>query len=213
VLGTACSNQTCVSGACQGSCAPGQVTCSGALQPQNCSGTGNWQNNGSVCATSCSSGACVAPECQASDGGLYQCPSGDNCCGNTSDYSASCAATCPAGTSALDCTGTTGANECASGTVCCGNLILNGSGSPPNCGATSLTSACATSCTDKAPSNPFSCGAAGTSYTVRLCRTKADCTGSSNGDTNCCSCGTISGKKNPVYLCEPSAATLVCSCL
>ena len=189
------------------------MTCSGALQPQNCSGTGTWQNNGSVCATSCSSGACVAPECQASDGGLYQCPSGDELLRQYERLLGELRGDVPGRDERPRLRRDTGANECASGTVCCGNLILNGSGSPPNCGATSLTSACATSCTDKAPSNPFSCGSAGTSYTVRLCRTKADCTGSSNGDTNCCSCGTISGKKNPVYICEPNAATLVCSCL
>jgi hypothetical protein len=166
-----------------------------------------------VCATYCSAGACVAPECEAADGGFYQCPAGDNCCGNPSNYSATCAATCPSGTYATDCGGNTGANQCPTGSVCCGSLVLSGAGTVPSCAATSLTSSCeaTASCVDKAPSSPLSC-VAGT-YPVRLCRANSDCTGAHNGDTNCCSCGKIGGKANPVYLCEPDAALLVCTCM
>lgn len=55
-----CANQACVSGACQGVCAPGQKQCSGKT-PQACTSTGQWEDQ-TTCpqAAICSDGACVA---------------------------------------------------------------------------------------------------------------------------------------------------------
>jgi hypothetical protein len=46
-----------VAGVCQGSCAPGQVNCSG-LTPQTCSTSGQWLN-GTTCPYVCLNGACT----------------------------------------------------------------------------------------------------------------------------------------------------------
>ncbi len=55
-----CTNQTCVNGACQGVCAPGQKNCSGNT-PQTCSNAGQWQSlTGCGTNTLCNAGACVA---------------------------------------------------------------------------------------------------------------------------------------------------------
>jgi hypothetical protein len=74
--GLACTNQTCVNGACAGVCAPGQTKCSGNTQ-QACDGSGNWATS-TTCPVACCSGACVDTKTDV------------NNCG-------SCGATCGAG--------------------------------------------------------------------------------------------------------------------
>jgi formylglycine-generating enzyme required for sulfatase activity len=54
-----CVDQTCVSGACTGVCAPGQVRCKGDV-PQSCDSNGNWAD-GVLCQAYCSQGACINP--------------------------------------------------------------------------------------------------------------------------------------------------------
>jgi len=54
-----CSDQTCVSGACTGVCAPGQTRCDGQT-PQACGTNGQW-GSGTTCdaSTTCVSGTCT----------------------------------------------------------------------------------------------------------------------------------------------------------
>ena len=81
----ACTNQTCVSGACAGVCGPGQVNCDG-LQPQTCAGSGQWQNEGAACSGTtafCVDAGCTAPppSCAPGGPGMNDCgASGESCC-------------------------------------------------------------------------------------------------------------------------------------
>jgi hypothetical protein len=68
----ACTNQTCVSGACQGVCAPGQLRCSGN-GVQTCTATGTWG-----AAVACLSQACLAGACTGSCS-----PGSTQCSGNS----------------------------------------------------------------------------------------------------------------------------------
>ena len=66
------TNDTCVAGVCQGSCAPGQFNCS-LQQPQKCSPTGAWIDNGAACSASKTCSADVG-KCQGDCGpGQRQC--------------------------------------------------------------------------------------------------------------------------------------------
>jgi hypothetical protein len=154
------------------------------------------------------------------------CALGDDCCANTTNYTGTCEAkgadggVCPTGGGALDCVGSAGPDggieqgECPTGKICCGTLVVNG-GKVPNCTASSVKAACASSCGDNPPFGlPGSACTTG-NYTVRLCRSKADCAADPGGDTACCSCGTNdAGALNPVYMCLSTLAkSFGCTCL
>ena len=181
---------------------------SDGVSVDTCNASGAWANS-STCQYSCKGGACQGPACQLSaDAGVIDCPLGDNCCANASNYTAACEAngadggTCPTGGGALLCEGSKGPDgglelgQCPSTQFCCGKITLTG-GTVPNCTATSITSACsASACGDNMPSGLGPCGTG--SKNARLCLSNADCT----GDTNypkCCSCGTNSAgvQNNP----------------
>ncbi len=50
----ACTNQTCISGVCTGTCAPGQTQCNGNW-PTACNSAGQWENYGAECGGYCAS--------------------------------------------------------------------------------------------------------------------------------------------------------------
>ena len=64
----ACTNQTCVAGACSGSCAPGQISCMGSV-PQTCGPDGAWVA-GTVTSGKC--GAVCDPSATQCMGGTQQ---------------------------------------------------------------------------------------------------------------------------------------------
>ena len=167
-----------------------------------------------------SDGACddcsVGPTCQQSDGAIYVCPAGDDCCASPSPpYPTSCApsGTCPTGSYAIDCAGATDlpdagvTGQCSGGQVCCGRVTVTGTGTPPNCPVTELTSSCtaAADCLDDAPT---SCSTLGNPYTVRLCTVAGDCQSADNGDIHCCKCTT-----SPLYICAGTLGPLLCDCM
>ena len=49
---------------CQGVCSPTQLQCNGQ-QPQNCSATGTWQNNGACGGQVCFNGVCTGADCSS----------------------------------------------------------------------------------------------------------------------------------------------------
>jgi hypothetical protein len=222
VSGTACTGGTpvCSAGACY-VCAPDSTQCLNTTTQQTCASNGGSWGSNVTCAYSCQSGACVGPECQLTPtSGITTCAVGQDCCGNPSNYTATCEAkgtdggACPTSGGALDCAGQKGTDggyevgECSSGQVCCGKLVLTGGGSAPNCTASSLTSSCMTTAQCGTEGAPGGCG--GGTYTVHLCTSKADCAGLASGDTNCCSCGSISGNQNPVHMCISGLASFLC---
>jgi hypothetical protein len=73
-----------------------------------------------------------------------------------------------------------GPDECSGGQVCCGTYVPDGTGNPPQCGITSLGTACTASAS--CPTNlANSCSQ---TSTVTLCHHKAECTDSQNNQ--CC---------------------------
>ena len=105
-----CTNQACVSGACNGVCTPGTAQCSG-LQPQTCSSTGTWQNTGATCPYVCSAGSCGAAVCGP---GALQCngqqPQTCDATGTWQNTGTPCPNVCSAGMWTGACT--SGATEC-----------------------------------------------------------------------------------------------------
>jgi hypothetical protein len=87
-------------------------------------------------------------------------------------------------------------------------------GTVPNCTANSITASCtsAATCNDNPPAGLGPCATGSTK--IRLCRSNADCTGDTSYP-DCCSCGTIAGQHNPVYLCTAAIAKTfgLCTCL
>ena len=67
-----CTNQTCVTGACTGQCAPGQVSCMGAV-PQTCGSGGQWVA-GAVTPGKCGA-ACTLGATQCVSGAMQTCDS------------------------------------------------------------------------------------------------------------------------------------------
>jgi hypothetical protein len=140
------------------------------------------------------------PACRASDGGIYRCNSGEHCCANAMTQASSCATACrpDAGTFPVDCAGATGDGQCGS-LLCCGTLVLDG-GTVPNCGASSLTTSCATMCTDNPPGTFSNCMGM---YTIRLCNATADCA-NDTARPMCCRFGA-----SPVYWCVDTITAVV----
>jgi hypothetical protein len=94
----------------------------------------------------------------------------------------------------LACTSPAG---CEAGTpLCCGTVVLNG-GTPPNCTASSVTSACTTQCATAFVSN-----CSGTE-TVRLCAQASDC--SDPTYNKCCTFG--SGNQSLTFCSSQAIAT------
>jgi hypothetical protein len=135
---TNCVNQTCVGSGpgsqCQGQCAPNQAQCSGQ-QPQNCSPSGMWQNNGNSCGgRACFNGECTGSDCSSFVPGTCASATCDfrsnTCCVNLSGGSSPCLsgvdASCPASTTIdyapahcrYSC-------DCPAGQSCCGELNLS----------------------------------------------------------------------------------------
>ena len=214
-VGSACSNKTCVSGVCTGSCAPGQTQCSGPLAVQSCNATGGWQTT-STCEVSCSKGACTAPMCKTGAGTTStQCAAGQDCCFNAAASKETCG-TCTggvdggAGSTILDCTGSTGNDECPTGTVCCATAVLGGlivTAGGYACTMDSMTSSCQTSCADNPP---LVCGTTGSpaTSTVRLCTSASDCA-SDTGNPYCCSYG-ATGLSTTISWCASTRAIGTC---
>jgi hypothetical protein len=154
----------------------------------------------------------IGPACRGADGGNIACAFGEHCCVTTATQATACAASCDgdAGSYAVDCVGSTGLLECgglAVAPVCCATLVLDGTGSPPNCGASQLASTCAPSCgTQNPPGN--SCDTL--SHVIQLCTAAADCASDDAGGiarTHCCSFGT-----NPISWCVDGIAASQGTC-
>jgi hypothetical protein len=167
-------------------------------------------------ADACAGASCVGPTCEQSDGAIYTCPAGDDCCASpVPPYPTRCApaGACPGGSYPIDCAGATDlpdagvTGQCSGGQVCCGQATLTGIGTPPNCGVAELTSACteASACPDDAPT---SCAVTGNPYIVRLCTSPLDCESANNGDTHCCKC-----TSSPLYICAGTLGPLLCTCM
>ena len=75
----ACTNQTCISGACTGVCAPGQTQCTGN-GVETCTASGTWGTavgcTNSACVTGACTGTCAPGAMQCSGNGVQTCSAG-----------------------------------------------------------------------------------------------------------------------------------------
>ncbi len=153
----ACTNQTCVAGACSGSCAPGQISCMGSV-PQTCGPTGLWVA-GTVTSGKC--GAVCTPGATQCMGGNQQTCSTDGAWVTAAVVVGTCGAVCLPGAAqcvtgaaqscaatgqwnaATPCTGAT-APFCYQGVCSTEPPSCQGSGAGAglNCGGTSGTTDC-----------------------------------------------------------------------
>ena len=119
--GAACSNQTCVAGACTGVCAPGQTQCaSGNSLFQSCKADGTWGTT-----ATCTGPSMGSPTCNPATGcGAGTCSSASfpNLCGNACTNLQNDAYNC--GVCGQTCTGTTcSTGYCATQTMCDGTSL------------------------------------------------------------------------------------------
>lgn len=109
-VGSACTKQACVKGACQGTCTPGSTQCGGVGAQQVCDATGSWKTT-----VTCSSGqVCNGTACTAgcNIGGTYYAP-------DAADPGDSCESCQPsASTSAWTAIASSDGTSCGTGLVC-----------------------------------------------------------------------------------------------
>jgi hypothetical protein len=183
---TACSNQTCVNGTCQGVCTFNSTRCAGdGVSYERCNAAGQWEPGGQCVNQACVTGATVCSG--VCTPGAVQCsgaqPQVCNSNGQWQNNGSSCGFGCRVANGATSCC----SNPCTgNGGAACNKTVTNACGVSATCGATCdagfecLNSVCScenfpASCVDA--DTRRTC-VSGTRYTDTTC----------SGNARCCEC-------------------------
>jgi hypothetical protein len=208
---SACTNQTCSAGTCQGVCAPGQTNCNGNT-PQTCGAAGAWVN-GSPCAQPspfCVGGACTCNETLCGGTTCTNLNTTSNCsaCGDACNETNASADSCNGTTCSYTCNA--GASDCNAGT----HPDTDGCEcATPGCCSGGL---CQTTHTDGIGQNYFDCNPLHTysvSQATEACTAYA-ATQTGGSGANCSdgwTCGTGGNSANGDSVCYGNTAGTTCT--